>query len=59
MLGLNSLARKVFGTTNDRKVKAARRVVAAINALEPEFEKLSDEGLKELTQALAERAMKG
>jgi preprotein translocase subunit SecA len=59
MLGLGSIAKKVFGTTNDRKVKAARPIVEKINALEPEFEKLSDEGLKEKTEELAKRAMGG
>ncbi|MEO0937492.1 MAG: preprotein translocase subunit SecA [Pseudomonadota bacterium] len=59
MLGFGTLTKKVFGTPNDRKIKAVRPVVEAINALEPEFEALSDEGLKERTQALAERAMAG
>ena len=59
MLGLGSIAKKVFGTTNDRRIKAARPVVAKINALEPEFEKLSDEGLKQKTEELAKRAMGG
>ncbi|MDO9639277.1 MAG: preprotein translocase subunit SecA [Pseudotabrizicola sp.] len=59
MLGLGSLTRKVFGTPNDRKVKSVRPLVAQINALEPEFAALSDEGLKEKTQALAQRAQSG
>jgi len=59
MLGLGSIAKKVFGTTNDRRIKAARPVVAKINALEPEFEKLSDEALKQKTEELAKRAMGG
>ncbi|WP_103335184.1 preprotein translocase subunit SecA [Pseudotabrizicola formosa] len=59
MLGLGSLTRKVFGTPNDRKVKSVRPLVAQINALEPEFAALSDEGLKEKTQALAKRAQSG
>jgi preprotein translocase subunit SecA len=37
MLGLGTLARKVFGTPNDRKVKSVRPLVAKINALEPEL----------------------
>ncbi|MES2146180.1 MAG: preprotein translocase subunit SecA, partial [Pseudomonadota bacterium] len=45
MLGFGALARKVFGSANDRKVKAVRPLVARINALEPEFSALSDEGL--------------
>ncbi len=59
MLGLGSLARKVFGTPNDRKVKSVRPLVAKINALEPEFAALSDEGLKEKTRELAGRAQSG
>jgi preprotein translocase subunit SecA len=45
MLGFGALARKMFGSANDRKVKAVRPLVAQINALEPEFAALSDEGL--------------
>ncbi|GAA6147237.1 preprotein translocase subunit SecA [Pseudooceanicola nitratireducens] len=59
MLGMGTLAKKVFGTPNDRKVKATRKIIQQINDLEPEFEKLSDEGLKEKTEALAMRAMEG
>ncbi|MEH7828628.1 preprotein translocase subunit SecA [Gemmobacter denitrificans] len=55
MLGLGTLARKVFGSPNDRKVKSVRPLVAKINALEPEFQALSDEGLIERTRALQER----
>ena len=32
-----AIARKIFGTTNDRLIKANRKVVEAINALEPEL----------------------
>ncbi|MGJ8615766.1 MAG: preprotein translocase subunit SecA [Sulfitobacter sp.] len=59
MLGIGTIAKKVFGTPNDRKVKATRPLVEKINALEPEFEKLSDEGLKDKTEELAKRAMGG
>ncbi len=59
MLGIGTIAKKVFGTANDRQVKAVRPLVAKINALEPEFEALSDEGIKEKTEALATRAMSG
>jgi preprotein translocase subunit SecA len=59
MLGLGSLTRKVFGTPNDRKVKSVRPLVAQINALEPEFSALSDDGLKQKTEALAKRAQSG
>nr|WP_321249940.1 preprotein translocase subunit SecA [uncultured Ruegeria sp.] len=59
MLGLGTLAKKVFGTPNDRKIKATRPLVEKINALEPEFEKLSDEGLIEKTEELRKRALDG
>ncbi|WP_299139711.1 preprotein translocase subunit SecA [uncultured Tateyamaria sp.] len=59
MLGFGTLTKKVFGTPNDRKVKATRPLVEKINALEPEFEALSDDGLKDKTEALAQRAMGG
>jgi preprotein translocase subunit SecA len=59
MLGLGTLAKKVFGTPNDRKVKATRPLVAKINELEPEFEAMDDEALKTKTEELAKRAMEG
>ncbi len=59
MLGLGTIAKKVFGTPNDRKVKSIRPLVAKINALEPEFEKLTDEGIKEKTRELQGRAQGG
>ncbi|MCG3268484.1 preprotein translocase subunit SecA [Yoonia sp. I 8.24] len=59
MLGIGTITKKVFGTANDRKVKAVRPLVAQINALEPEFEALSDEDIKNKTEALAKRAMGG
>jgi len=59
MLGIGTLAKKVFGTPNDRKIKATRPLVEKINALEPEFEKLSDQGLKDKTEELRKRAQEG
>ncbi|WP_068310534.1 preprotein translocase subunit SecA [Polycladidibacter hongkongensis] len=49
MVGLGSLARKIFGSANDRKVKALRQKVEKINALEPEMQALSDDELKAKT----------
>ena len=37
---------KVFGTRNDREIKKIRPIVERINALEPEFEALSDDALR-------------
>ncbi|GAB4381799.1 preprotein translocase subunit SecA [Albidovulum sp.] len=59
MLGLGTLTKKVFGTPNDRKVKSVRPLVEKINALEPEFQKLSDEGIREKTRELQTRVQSG
>ena len=59
MLGIGTLAKKVFGTPNDRKVKATRPLVAKINALEPEFEKLDDAGLIAKTEEFRKRVADG
>ena len=59
MLGIGTLAKKVFGTPNDRKVKSVRPLVAKINALEPEFKALTDDEIKAKTEALAKRAENG
>ena len=59
MLGFGTIAKKVFGTTNDRKVKAMQPVVERINALESEFEALSDEGLIAKTEELRKRVAEG
>jgi len=59
MLGFGNLAKKVFGTPNDRKIKATRPLVEKINALEPEFEALSDAGLIEKTEEFKKRFAEG
>ena len=59
MLGLGTIAKKVFGTPNDRKIKATRPVVDQINALEAQFVALSDQGLIEKTNELRDRAKVG
>src|SRR5438105_85023 len=55
---IGALARKFFGSANDRRIKGYQPRVDAINALEPEVSKLSDEALKartvEFRQQLAE-----
>ncbi len=53
------LARKVFGTPNDRKIKATRPLVEKINALEAEFEKLDDAGLITKTEEYKKRIADG
>ncbi len=59
MLGFGALAKKVFGTPNDRKVKSVRPLVAKINALEPEFLALTDSEIVARTEALKLRASAG
>jgi preprotein translocase subunit SecA len=54
-----SLAKRVFGSANDRVLKSLRKRVEAINALEPELEKLSDGELRARTDALRERVAGG
>ncbi|WP_116652739.1 preprotein translocase subunit SecA [Pelagibacterium sediminicola] len=44
-MALAALARKFFGSANDRRIRKYQPLVDAINALEPELEKLTDEEL--------------
>ncbi|MDP9990280.1 preprotein translocase subunit SecA [Variovorax boronicumulans] len=50
---------QIFGSRNDRLLKQYRKTVERINALEPEFEKLSDDALRAKTQEFKDRAAKG
>jgi len=59
MLGFGKLAKKVFGTTNDRKIKTVRPLIDKINALEPEFEALSDSDIIAKTAEFKERHANG
>ena len=54
-----TLLTKLFGSRNDRLLKQYRKTVARINALEPQFEKLSDEQISVKTQEFKERLGKG
>jgi preprotein translocase subunit SecA len=54
-----SLARRVFGSANDRIVKGHRKTVERINALEPDLERLSDAELRARTDTFRERLEKG
>src|SRR5947208_9159167 len=55
---LGALARGLFGTSNDRIVKGFDKPVAKINALEPDYEKLSDAELRAKTTEFRERLAK-
>ncbi|HUN45553.1 MAG TPA: preprotein translocase subunit SecA, partial [Stellaceae bacterium] len=56
---IGALARRFFGSANDRYVKGLQPLVDAVNALEPELEQLSDEALAQRTPWLKERLEKG
>ena len=56
---LSALAKTLFGSENDRVLKRMQASVDAINALEPELEKLSDEELAARTPWLQERIQNG
>ncbi|ALM89486.1 MULTISPECIES: preprotein translocase subunit SecA [Alteromonas] len=55
----SSILRKVFGSRNDRLLKKLQKNVDAINALEAEYEQLSDEALKAKTAEFKQRIEKG
>ena len=59
MLGLRSIAAKIFGTTNDRKVAQYRDRIAEINALEPGVAALSDADLRGRTTVFREQLAAG
>ena len=52
---INTLLGKVFGTKNEREIKRLQPRVAAINALEPEIQKLSDDQLRAKTSEFRAR----
>lgn len=56
---ISGLLKKIFGTKNDREIKALTKEVEKINALESEYEKLSDEDLKNKTNIFKERLKNG
>ncbi len=56
---IGALAKRIFGTANERLLKHLEDPVANINALEPGLEKLGDEELRARTDWLRERHAKG
>ncbi|MGE0093172.1 MAG: preprotein translocase subunit SecA [Alphaproteobacteria bacterium] len=56
---IGGLARKLFGSANERYVKRLNPTVEAVNALEPELKGLSDEALSARTAALRQRLTAG
>ena len=53
---LGTLAKSIFGSSNDRYVKSLRKTVEKINALEPQMQALSDEGLRAQTDVFRARS---
>ena len=56
---LQSIAKRFFGSANDREVKRLQGMVAEINALEPDIEKLSDDQLRARTEDFRKRYTNG
>ncbi|MGF1551965.1 MAG: preprotein translocase subunit SecA [Paracoccaceae bacterium] len=59
MIGFSGLAKRLFGTANDRKVKAYADRVAAVAALEEEAKARPDEAIAAKTAELRERHANG
>ena len=56
---IGALARKLFGSANDRRIKAYQPRIDAINALEPQVAALSDEALKARTAEFRQQLAAG
>ena len=56
---IGALAKRIFGTVNDRALKRLDKEIAAINALEPELEALDDAALQACTEAFRARLTNG
>src|ERR1700759_5626906 len=59
MLSFGGLASKIFGSSNERRVKGFRSRVAAINELESEIQNLSDEELRGRTETFRQQIAQG
>lgn len=55
----SNILTKIFGSRNDRLLKTYRKTVERINALELEYEKLSDDQLRTKTQEFKDRVTAG
>src|SRR5690606_34744152 len=56
---INKLLTRVFGSRNERLLRQLERIVARVNALEPEMQQLSDEALKAKTGEFQQRIAAG
>src|ERR1700759_3432213 len=59
MLGFGSLAKQLFGSSNERKIKPLLAVVAQVNALESRFQAMSNDELAAMPPAFRGRLAKG
>jgi len=59
MLGLDRIAKSIFGSSNDRYVKSLAPTVKSINALEPQIAALSDDDLRAQTEKFRARLAAG
>ncbi len=59
MVSFGAFARKIFGSSNDRRIKGFRPRVEAINALEKELEALSDDALRARTDEFRKQIAEG
>ena len=59
MLGLGKIAKKVFGTPNDRRLREAQTTVDSINSLEEKFSLLSDDEISSKTNEFKKRLEDG
>ena len=59
MLGLGKIAKKVFGTPNDRRIREVQAIVENINALEKDFSLLSDSEISLKTKEFKQRYGEG
>ena len=56
---IGAVARKLFGSSNDRRIRSYRPRVDAINALEQELEQLSDQALRARTEEFKKQLSEG
>src|ERR1700726_3968194 len=56
---IGAIARKLFGSSNERRIKSYLPRVAEINALESELEPLSDEELRARTETFKQQVAEG
>lgn len=59
MAGLGAIAKKLFGSANERRIKTMRGRVASINAMEDELKTLSDDALRARTEDFRKQVAEG